>query len=129
MRTVGITLNYGIPSCHDSLKLWKLGCHDSPNYRNLGLLCDIPHQKRASRARALWIVLVADLLYAFWDVRLKSGFALPRTKPWERKAKTDNIRQVGPGYYIWYQSRGRLVLRWGDCDIPHRKWASRARAL
>jgi len=48
---------------------------------------------------------------------------------WTGKPKADNIQHVGPGRYIWYQSRGRLVLRWGDCDIPHRKRASRARAL
>jgi len=29
------------------------------------------------------------------------------------KAEADNIQQVEPGYYIWYQSRGWLVLRWG----------------
>ena len=30
----------------------------------------------------------------------------------------ENIRQVGPGYYIWYQSRGWLVLRWGGLWYP-----------
>jgi hypothetical protein len=45
------------------------------------------------------------------------------------RPKADNIQHVGLGYYIWYQSRGRLVLRWGDCDISHRKRASRVRAL
>jgi hypothetical protein len=32
-------------------------------------------------------------------------------------------------YNIWYQSRERLVLRWGDYKIPHRKRASIAKAL
>jgi hypothetical protein len=30
---------------------------------------------------------------------------------------------------FWYQSWWRLVLRWGDCDIPQQKRASRVRAL
>ncbi|KAJ6890032.1 hypothetical protein NC651_023724 [Populus alba x Populus x berolinensis] len=45
------------------------------------------------------------------------------------RSKADNIQQVGADYYIWYQSRGRLVLRLGDYDIPHRKRASRAMVL
>jgi len=48
---------------------------------------------------------------------------------WTGRPKANNIQHVGAGCYIWYQSRGRLVLRWGDCDIPHRKRAYRARAL
>jgi hypothetical protein len=129
MRTVGIALNYGITSCHDSLKLWKLGCHDSSNYRNLGLLCDIPHRKRTSRARALWVVLVADLLYVFWDARLRSGLALPRTKPWERKGRSGQYTAGWAGL-LHLVSKPRMArLKVGDCDIPHRKQASRARAL
>jgi hypothetical protein len=43
--------------------------------------CDIQHRKRASRARALLVVLVANMLYAFWGVRLRSGLVSPRTIP------------------------------------------------
>jgi hypothetical protein len=46
--------------------------------------CDIPYRKRASRVRALWVVLVADLLYAFWGVNLRSGLVSPRIKSWGR---------------------------------------------
>jgi hypothetical protein len=45
------------------------------------------------------------------------------------RSKMNNIRQIRLGYYIWYQSRGRFVLRWGDYDIPHQKRASKAKIL
>ena len=94
-----------------------------------------PTSKASARARVLLVVLVANMLYVFWGYVL-----LSRIKPWRGhgwklwngwtgKPKVDNIQHIRPGCYIWYQSRGRLVLRWGDCDISNWKRASKAKAL
>jgi len=52
-----------------------------------GVDCKIPHWRVRSWLLALLVVLVANLLYAFWGVRLRNGLASPRTKLWGRKAQ------------------------------------------
>jgi hypothetical protein len=64
------------------------------------------------------VVMVADLLYMCLGCLAQKRARVTRNKTVRAvRPKADNIRQVGLGYYIWYQSRGRLVLMWGDCDI------------
>jgi len=38
---------------------------------------------------------------------------------WTGRSKVNNIQHVGPGRYIWYQSRGRLILKCRDCKRSH----------
>jgi hypothetical protein len=72
----------------DNIQQVRSGCYIWYQSRERLILrwgdCDIPHRKRASRTRALWVVLVANLLYVFWGVKLRSGLASPGTKPWGR---------------------------------------------
>ena len=102
-------------------KIQQIACfYQISKYTDFGTFtfygsCNIPHRRVREWWLALLRVLVANLSYAFWGVRLVSGLASPRNKTVRAvRPKADNIWQVGPGCYFWYQSRPHLLSGCAD---------------
>jgi hypothetical protein len=77
-----------------------------------GVDCKIPHRRVGSFLLALLVVRVLTCHMCFGASGSEVSSHHQQQNCEAVRPKADNIWQVRPGCYTWYQSRGRLVLRW-----------------